>query len=269
MDYSGILDAAKGAFSNTGQGSYGSGLIGGIGDMVIGPVMANVQKGWAAKSARHAREFAMHMMREGPRIQMEALRKAGLNPILAATKGYQFDAPSVAAAQTPQIRMEGSLSRAMSSGRQAGLFGEQRRLLSAEADTAELGRSRAVAEIEEKGAHAVALKAEAGAASAREVRDQAEAVRSVAETERVGIDRARIEALTKQIGVETELKRRDIPRKEVMEQVFKDLGEIQGTLPKRIRGEIDDSVRHFELRTGQRYDLKTPEGRARWRSEHP
>lgn len=277
MDIGGMFDTANTANnlggSSYGQGSYGSGLIGGIGDMIIGPIMANQSKVMASKANRHAREFAMFMMRNGPRIQRKALEKAGYNPMLPfiGGSGVKFDAPHVQAARTPDIRSTGSFSGAMSNARQAGMFRDQQRLLRHEADTAGYGSSRALAEVEEKAAHAQSLKAEAGAASARDVRDQAEAVRIRALTDLVPVDRKRIEALTEQIGLETELRRKDLPRREVMEEIFEDLGEVTGAvrnLPLSLRNSLSKTKRDIELRTGERYDLKSPEGRARWRREH-
>lgn len=131
----GLGDSEGGAV--TEQTGYGSGLVGGILDSVIGPVMANVQKGWSSRAARHARAWAEAMSSTAYQRTVEDLKKAGLNPMLAYTRGpsgYQ----GVSAAEVPDLAGgEGGISRALSTARQAALVNAELRAAKARADASE------------------------------------------------------------------------------------------------------------------------------------
>lgn len=142
-----------------GEGELVSGLIGGVGDMFIGPVMANVQKGWSERAARKARQWAEYMRSTAYQATVEDLRKAGLNPALAYTKG-ETGTPGGVQASVPDIdraSLSEGFARASSTAKQMKLLNEQAALLAAQrrkaeteaSVTAETAGQRAWAEIGE------------------------------------------------------------------------------------------------------------------------
>lgn len=123
-----------------GAAQFGSGLIGGIGDMFIGPVMANVQKGWSNRAARKARQWAEYMRSTAYQTTVEDLRRAGLNPALAYTKG-ETGTPSGPQASVPDIdraSLSEGFARASSTAKQMKLLEEQAGLLTAQRRKAEV-----------------------------------------------------------------------------------------------------------------------------------
>lgn len=149
-----MADNSAGAMTDTGfDVSSGSGLIGGIGDMIIGPVMANVQKGWSSKAARRARQWAEYMRSTAYQATTADMRAAGLNPALAMLKGGS-STPSGPVADIPDVP-DVSVSRALASGRQSALFAQElatakaiRRKAEVDADvSARTAQQRAFADI--------------------------------------------------------------------------------------------------------------------------
>lgn len=124
--------------SGGGAAGYGSGLIGGILDAFIGPVMANEQFQRSKHVSNRQMAAAQFVAENNPRWAIQGLVNAGLNPILAATRGVaqaQF-APS---ART-SIPDTGSFARALeggvSSARQLSLLDTQQRILKEQLKTA-------------------------------------------------------------------------------------------------------------------------------------
>lgn len=117
---------------------YGSGLIGGILDAFIGPVMANEQFQRNKYVANRQMKAAQFVAENQPKWAVQGLINAGLNPILAATKGVapaQFvPSPKVGIAET------GSMARALeggvSSARQLRMLNTQARILEENLKTA-------------------------------------------------------------------------------------------------------------------------------------
>lgn len=107
------------SFFSSDQGSAassGSGLIGGILDAFIGPIMANEQFQRAKHISRRGMQASAFLAQNQPSWAMEGLRRAGMNPILAAMGGGGGFAnaqmgPTVNA-QTPEM---GSLREAIQS----------------------------------------------------------------------------------------------------------------------------------------------------------
>lgn len=140
----GVIDSAAGSAASESGGSgsagYGSGLIGGILDAAIGPVMANVQ----FKRSKHVSNRQMKAMQfiaeNQPSWAQEGLRRAGLNPILAATRGLAMpaSAPKVDAAMAESGGISDALSRGVSSARQLKVLESQARLLEAQARKSEV-----------------------------------------------------------------------------------------------------------------------------------
>lgn len=126
------IDAASASSGGGGSAAgYGSGLVGGVLDAVIGPVMANVQKGWSNRSARKAREWAEYMASTQYQRTTKDLVAAGLNPILAV-KGMDPSSGGNVQAATPSMpssNISASLERGVSSGKQMGLLGTQAEIL--------------------------------------------------------------------------------------------------------------------------------------------
>lgn len=67
--------------------SYGSGLIGGVLDAVIGPVMANVQYGRGKHVSNRQMKAVQFLAENQPSYAVEGLRRAGLNPLLSVMHG--------------------------------------------------------------------------------------------------------------------------------------------------------------------------------------
>lgn len=114
---------------------FGSGLVGGILDAAIGPVMANVQKGWSSKAARRARQWAEYMASTQfvrTRADMEA---AGLNPILAVTRGPGGvpSGPTAATPRHPDSDVSGGLSRGIASAVQLKTLNANMKILNEQA----------------------------------------------------------------------------------------------------------------------------------------
>lgn len=164
-DYEEVLSSiGAGDDASSGTGSsvagYGSGLIGGILDSIIGPVMSNVQFKRAKHVSNRQMRAAQFLAENQPRWAVQGLVNAGLNPILAATKGVapaQFaPSPKTSVAET------GSFARALeggvSSARQLSLLGTQKRILDAnleqarnEADASGYLKQKMMNEIDEIG----------------------------------------------------------------------------------------------------------------------
>lgn len=116
-DYESVLGAQN--QGGGGAAGYGSGLIGGILDAFIGPVMANQQKGWSSRAARHARTWAEYMSNTQYQRAVKDLNAAGLNPMLAYMSGGA-STPSSVVAQTPsgfQSDLSGAAARAVGSAK--------------------------------------------------------------------------------------------------------------------------------------------------------
>lgn len=111
-DWESTADVSSG--SGGAAAGYGSGLIGGILDAIIGPVMANETFQRQKHVSNRQMNAAMFMAQNQPSWAVQGLINAGLNPILAATKG-------VAPAQfAPSARVgdanTGSFARALEGG---------------------------------------------------------------------------------------------------------------------------------------------------------
>lgn len=75
--------AAKGM-----MGSMGSSLMGGLASGLGGSLMSGLfGLGGSAKAYKRQKKLFKYQSREGPRLSVEGLRKAGLNPILALQSG--------------------------------------------------------------------------------------------------------------------------------------------------------------------------------------
>lgn len=114
-----IPDDAGGA-----SGGYGSGLVGGILDAIIGPVMSNVQAGRSSRAARHARAWSEYMASTAYQRTVKDLEAAGINPLYAVTRGAT-SAPSGPMAQVPDIPKDRVVTRALSSARENMLVQQQ------------------------------------------------------------------------------------------------------------------------------------------------
>lgn len=164
-----VNSAAAAADTSSGQAGYGSGMIGGILDAIIGPVMANQQKGWASRASRHARKFAEYMSSTAYQRAVKDLEAAGLNPMLAYVQGGA-SSPTVGAAATRSFQsseLGRAAERAVSTGRQAGLMraqiahaNELVRKTKAEADTAGLGTYKVMSDMELQRKHGQLMDAE-------------------------------------------------------------------------------------------------------------
>lgn len=158
---SSISDSAVSSDSGgTGQSAagFGSGLVGGILDAVIGPVMANAQKGWSSRAARHARQWSEYMAGTQYQRTTKDLIAAGLNPLLAVkgmspmnTGNIMMDTPRM-----PASDISGAMSRGVSSAVQlktlnanARLIEENARAAKNLADASEVSKSKAWAEVSE------------------------------------------------------------------------------------------------------------------------
>lgn len=67
---------------------------------------------------------------------------------------------------------------------------------------------------------------------------------------------------------ERELKLKSFPRADVINSLWRDVGTVSEGVRSGASDVKDQMIRAKELMTGERYDLKTPEGRERWRREH-
>lgn len=143
----GIMDFLSSDDSGGGSAGFGSGLIGGVLDAAIGPVMSNVQYIRGKKVSRRQIQAMMNIAHSQPSWAAEGLRRAGINPLLGVMRGLAE--PSAAPrVESPDIRT-GSLSEAMSrgvsSGKQMSLLNSQAELVSAEARKAKAEASVAEA----------------------------------------------------------------------------------------------------------------------------
>lgn len=131
MAEGGIVDSVLSSESSGGAAGYGSGLIGGILDAAIGPVMANVSYKRAKHVSNRQMKGLQFIAENQPSYAVEGLRRAGLNPILAATQGVAQPA-NAARVDSPEIRtgsMSEAMSRGVSSARQMSLLNAQAKLL--------------------------------------------------------------------------------------------------------------------------------------------
>lgn len=85
------------------------------------------------KEGKKNRDFIRWQMYEGARVQTEALRKAGINPILAASKGLG-GMGAVSAGIAPQPGFEGIGSRGVQAGSAAQLRREQKAIADKQRD---------------------------------------------------------------------------------------------------------------------------------------
>lgn len=139
------------------SGIVGS-LIGPILDAVIGPVQANKEFARSKHVSNRQMAGAQFLAENQPSWAMQGLENAGVNPILAVTKGVspaQF-APSVRAPDTPGTSFTGAIERGVSTARQAKMMDESLSLLQSQsreaknrADASEHLTTRMFAEIGE------------------------------------------------------------------------------------------------------------------------
>lgn len=125
------LGSMESSGSGGGSAGYGSGLIGGILDAFIGPVMANEQFQRAKHISRRGMKAAQFLAENQPSWQMEGFRRAGVNPLLALTRGVSGPsfAPQIASPDIDTGSFSEAISRGISSGRQLTLLNTQKRIL--------------------------------------------------------------------------------------------------------------------------------------------
>lgn len=128
----GLVDSLLSSDSGGSAAGYGSGLIGGILDAAIGPVMANVNYIRSKSPTNRQTGYAKFMAENAPSWAMDGMRKAGLNPILAFGRG------PVGGGETPGMvnargearsDISGALARGVSSAKQASLMSENLKLI--------------------------------------------------------------------------------------------------------------------------------------------
>lgn len=150
-----------------GAAGYGSGLIGGILDAFIGPVMANEQFQRSKHVSNRQMAGAQFLAENQPAWAVQGLINAGLNPVLGATKGVapaQF-APS----PKTSIPSTGSFARALEGGissakqlkllnTQAEILDENLRRARNEADASGFLENKVNEEIREIGARIKSLE---------------------------------------------------------------------------------------------------------------
>lgn len=154
----GFLDSLVSSDSGGGAAGYGSGLIGGILDAAIGPVMSNVNYIRSKRVSNRQMGAAQWMAENQPSWAMRGLVNAGLNPILAATKGPgspEF-APSARGGDPVSGGMSAALERGVGSVKtlsllknQAKILQNQERSTRNEADASEFATRKVNAEIGE------------------------------------------------------------------------------------------------------------------------
>jgi len=161
MSEGAVSEAASGG-GISGALSSNSGLISGI----LGALGTDYAWGNLAqkKALKRSKKLFAHQLLEGPSLQMEGLRKAGLNPILAAgALGHSGGVPMVKPQEIPSAsdavetavrgysaRSEASLRRSQESlqGKQAGLVDAERRKADMEATRLEVGTARELFELD-------------------------------------------------------------------------------------------------------------------------
>lgn len=130
-DYEDVLGASSASNSGGGAAGFGSGLIGGILDAFIGPVMSNVQFQRSKHVSNRQMRAAEFLAENQPSWAVQGLVNAGLNPILAATKGVapaQF-APSAKTSLPDTGSFSRSLEGGVSSAKTLSLLNGQAKLL--------------------------------------------------------------------------------------------------------------------------------------------
>lgn len=165
-DDGGFVDSLLSS-ENQAAAAYGSGLIGGVLDAFIGPVMSNVQFQRSKHVSNRQMRAAQWIAENQPKWAVQGLINAGLNPLLAATKGVapaQF-APS----PKTSIPDTGSFARAFEGGissaktvrllnANAKILDEQLEKAKNEADASELLKDKISGEIDEIGARISSLE---------------------------------------------------------------------------------------------------------------
>lgn len=150
-DYEEVLGSVTSSDSGSSASGYGSGLIGGILDAVIGPVMANEQFQRAKHVSNRQMGAARFIAENQPSWAMQGLINAGLNPVLAATRGVSQ--PSFSPSSGTSLPNTGSLARALeggvSSARQLTMLSKQGRILDEQLKTAQ-NEARASGQLETK-----------------------------------------------------------------------------------------------------------------------
>lgn len=128
----GIVDSVLSSGGGSSAGGYGSGLVGGILDAAIGPVMSNVNYIRSKSPTNRQTGYAKFMAENAPEWAMEGLRRAGVNPILAFGRGPfgGGDAPPMVNARgEARSEISQALARGVSSAKQSSLMGSQLELI--------------------------------------------------------------------------------------------------------------------------------------------
>lgn len=204
-DYEEVLGSVTASDSGGGAAGYGSGLVGGILDAFIGPVMANEQFQRSKHVSNRQMQAAKFVGENQPSWAMEGLRRAGLNPMLAYTRGLgpaQF-APSVRAETARTGSFASALSRGVSNARQLKMLDLQSNILlnqarkaKNEADASNLLTNRMNAEISEifsrRDSYDQSVQTSASQVDVNSA--NAERIRTLKELDSLGIPAARADA---------------------------------------------------------------------------
>lgn len=131
------MDSAGGG--GAGAAGYGSGLIGGILDAIIGPVMSNVNYIRGKSPTNRQTGYMQFLAENQPSWAVSGLIKAGINPLLALGRGPFGGSmpPQMARAEGGVSSNLGSvMSRGVSNVRQMELLNSQADMLRSQAETA-------------------------------------------------------------------------------------------------------------------------------------
>jgi hypothetical protein len=176
---------AWGAIAQIAGQAAGQGM--GMGLEYVGK---NVEKGWAHTSARHQRKWEEYMSSTAYQRAVKDMEAAGINPILAVTRGFSgASTPGGAMAATPRIDSDfdldvpGALEKGLSNVKQMKVMRDQlatieaaRRKAEAEADVTEKTlEARIVQEIRESVARQLELEQQARTSASQSQRNVEEA----------------------------------------------------------------------------------------------
>lgn len=224
MDWDDLLGAESAGGAAAG---YGSGLIGGILDAAIGPVMANVNYIRSKSPTNRQTGYARFMAENSPSWAMEGMRKAGLNPILAFGRGPVGGAqvpPQVSARGEARSDLSGAISRGVSSARQSSLLQGQLDLLGEQVRKAR-NEANASEDLKTK------INAEIGEILARQgVLDQ--------EMQTAPFSRARLDAESRLTNTMNTVRRLEIPWSEEQKRWAQEspVGQISRAIKKAVSG---------------------------------
>lgn len=223
-DYEEVLNSVVSDESSGGAAGYGSGLIGGILDAVIGPVMSNVQFQRQKHVSNRQMRAAEFIAENQPSWAVEGLRRAGLNPALAYMKG--ISPVSFAPSNRPDVARSGGISAALARGvssakqmtllsDQASLLKNEARKVANEANASEELRNRMRAEIGEIDARSRLADAETRAVASRiPVSEAEEPLRRAQEAETQAREAAeRMKVYVERLGIPWSDEQKDWVRK--------------------------------------------------------